>query len=107
MMNWWQNMAPRERILIGVAVILTVIIVAWQFVFMPTMNARDEARANLDEADRVLSQIQENYVFKRAQGAASANNARATSGNIEDFTLRHCRDQPERVAYITCLLHSL
>lgn len=85
MMNWWQNMAPRERILIGVAVILTGIIVAWQFVFMPTMNARDEARANLDEADRVLSQIQENYVFKRAQGAASANNARATSGNIEDF----------------------
>ena len=85
MSQWWQNMAPRERLLIGIAVILTVLIVAWQFVFVPTMNARAEARANLDEADRVLSQIQENYVLKRAQGAANANNARITSGNIEDF----------------------
>ncbi|MEM7328909.1 MAG: type II secretion system protein GspM [Pseudomonadota bacterium] len=85
MSQWWQNMAPRERLLIGIAVILTVLIIAWQFVFVPTMNARAEARANLDEADRVLSQIQENYVLKRAQGAANANNARITSGNIEDF----------------------
>ena len=85
MSNWWQNMAPRERLLIGIAAVLTVIIVAWQFIYVPTMSARDEARANLDEADRVLSEIQENYVFKRAQGAANASNARATSGNIEDF----------------------
>ena len=85
MSNWWQNMAPRERLLIGIAAVLTVIIVAWQFIYVPTMSARDEARANLDEADRVLSEIQENYVCKRAQGAANASNARATSGNIEDF----------------------
>ncbi|MEO1567213.1 MAG: type II secretion system protein GspM, partial [Pseudomonadota bacterium] len=85
MSNWWQNMAPRERLLISVAAVLTVIIIGWQFVFVPTMNSRAEARANLDEADRVLSQIQENYVFKRAQGAANASNAQATSGNIEDF----------------------
>ena len=61
MSNWWQNMAPRERLLIGIAAVLTVIIVAWQFIYVPPMSARDEARANLDEADRVLSQIQENY----------------------------------------------
>ena len=85
MSNWWQNMAPRERLLISVAAVLTVIIIGWQFVFVPTMNSRAEARANLDEADRVLSQIQENYVFKRAQGAANASTAQATSGNIEDF----------------------
>lgn len=85
MNQWWQNMAPRERLLIGVAGLLTVIVVTWQFIFVPTVAARAEARASLDEADRVLSQMQENYVFKRAQGAANANAARSTSGNIEDF----------------------
>ena len=85
MSEWWQNMAPRERLLIAIAGALTVLIIAWQFVFVPTMNARAEARANLDDADRTLSLVQETYVLKRAQGAASAQTARAASGNIEDF----------------------
>jgi type II secretory pathway component PulM len=49
------------------------------------MNARAEARADLDDADRVLSQIQENYVLKRAQGAVNASNVSGGSGNIEEF----------------------
>ena len=85
MSNWWQGLAPREKALIGTAVVLTVVIVLWQFVFVPTMSARAEARANLDDADRVLARIQENYIMKRAQGAASATNLAATVSNIEDF----------------------
>lgn len=85
MSRWWQTMAPRERLLIGVAAALTALIVAWQFILVPTMNARAEARANLDDADRVLSQIQENYVLKRAQGAVNASNVRGGSGGIEAF----------------------
>ncbi len=85
MSRWWQTMAPRERLLIGVAAALTALIVAWQFVFVPTMNGRSEARANLDDADRVLSQVQENYVLKRAQGAANASNTAGGAGGIEDF----------------------
>lgn len=85
MSHWWQGLAPRERGLIGIAIVLTVAIVFWQFVFVPTINARAEARASLDDADRVLARIQENYVMKRAQGAASAANLSATATNIEDF----------------------
>ena len=85
MRSWWQNMAPRERLLIAIAGILTAIVVAWQFVYVPTMRANAEAQANLDEADRTLSQIQENYIFQRAQGAASASATQASSRNIEDF----------------------
>lgn len=85
MSRWWQTMAPRERLLIAIAAGLTVLIVAWQFVFVPTMNARAEARAGLDDADRVLSQIQENYVLKRAQGAVNASNVSGGSSNIEEF----------------------
>lgn len=85
MIAWWQNMAPRERLLIAIASGLTVIVVGWQFVFVPTMSSHAEARANLDEADRVLAQIQENYVFKRAQGAVSAASVQTGVGNIEQF----------------------
>ena len=85
MISWWQKMAPRERLLIGAAGLLTGLIVVWQFVFVPTMTTHAEARANLDETDRVLSQIQENYVSKRADGAASAVNARTESGSVDEF----------------------
>ncbi len=78
-------MAARERILIGVATVLPVVILLWQFVVVPTMSARAEARANLDQADRTLSQIQESYFMKRAQGIVAASSARPTSGSIEDF----------------------
>ncbi|MEL6860047.1 MAG: type II secretion system protein GspM [Pseudomonadota bacterium] len=85
MREWWDTMAPRERALIGIAAILTLVIVVWQFVVVPTLSARAEARANLDQADRTLSQIQESYFLKRAQGVVAASGARPTSGNIDDF----------------------
>lgn len=85
MIQWWQNIAPRERLLIAIAGVLTAIIVGWQFVLVPTMSARAEAEARLDDADRTLAQIQENYVLKRAQGAANASQAQSASGNIEEF----------------------
>jgi|GEM_PF-829949 len=85
MTQWWENMAPRERLLIAIAGALTVIVIGWQFVLVPTMSARAEAEARLDDADRTLAQIQENYVLKRALGAANASQAQSVSGNIEDF----------------------
>lgn len=85
MSEWWDSMAPRERLLIGVAGLLTVLFVVWQFIMVPSLTARAEARANLDQADRVLSQIQERYVLKRAQGSAAASTARPTSSSIDAF----------------------
>lgn len=85
MRTWWTEMAPRERLLIAVAGFLTVIVIGWQFVLVPSLNARAEAQVRLDTADRTLSRIQESYILKRAQGAAAPNNARPTSGNIDDF----------------------
>lgn len=85
MTAWWNNMAPRERLLILVAGILTVIIIGWQFFLAPSMSARAEASARLSDADRTLSRIQEGYILQRALGAASPTNARPTSSNIEAF----------------------
>ncbi len=85
MTNWWKSMAPRERLLIAIAGILTCVVVGWQFVLVPSMAARAEAEARLNEADRTLARIQERYGMQRALGAAAPTNARPTSASIEDF----------------------
>ncbi len=85
MTGWWNNMAPRERILIWVAGLLTVIVISWQFVLVPSLNAHSEASLRLHEADRTLAQIQENYGLKRALGAAAPSDVRGGAANIEDF----------------------
>ena len=85
MSTWWSEMAPRERLLIMVAGALTLIVVGWQFVLVPSLNARAEAQVRLDTADRTLSRIQESYILKRAQGAAAPSNARPRPANIDDF----------------------
>ena len=85
MKAWWTNLEARERLLIALAGLLTALVVIWQFVFVPSMSALAEARADLEESDRDLSRIQEAYMQKRAQGAAAPTNARPTSASIEDF----------------------
>lgn len=85
MTAWWTSLADRERLLISIAGVLTALVLIWQFALVPTMTARAEARANLEEADRDLSRIQETYMRKRALGAAAPANARPTSASIEDF----------------------
>ena len=85
MSEWWNNMAPRERVLIAIAGALTVIIVLWQFILMPSLSARAEASARLADADRTLSRIQESYILKRARGAAAPTDARPRSRNIDEF----------------------
>lgn len=85
MMAWWAGLEARERLLIAIAGGLTVLVVMWQFVLVPSLNARAEARANLIETDRNLARIQESYMRKRALGSAAAANARPTSASIDDF----------------------
>ncbi|MEL7113212.1 MAG: type II secretion system protein GspM [Pseudomonadota bacterium] len=85
MSAWWSGMEARERLLIAIAALLTMLVVIWQFVLVPGMRANAEARANLADADRTLSRIQESYMLKRAIGSAAPTNARPTSASIEDF----------------------
>lgn len=85
MIDWWKTMAPRERLLIAIAGALTIIVVGWQFVLVPSLAARAEAEVRLNEADRTLAQIQERYGLQRALGSAAPINARPTSASVEEF----------------------
>ena len=68
MTAWWQGLADRERLLIQVAAGLTGVILLWQFMLNPVMNARADARIELAQLDQDLSRLQEAYVAKRARG---------------------------------------
>ena len=82
---WWSQLAAREKLLIGVAVALTVVLAFWQFVLVPSMANRAEAEARLGDADRTLARMQEGYMLNRARGSAAPTNTGPSSGGIEAF----------------------
>ena len=85
MSTWWETLAPRERLLIVTAGVLTALVVLWQFILVPSLSANAEARARLADADRSVARLQEAYGLQRALGSASATNARPTSANLDEF----------------------
>ena len=51
-MNWLGSLAPRERLLIGVAAVLTALFVIWQFLISPVLTGAQTAQRQLDAAQR-------------------------------------------------------
>ncbi|MDJ0920786.1 MAG: type II secretion system protein GspM [Henriciella sp.] len=76
---WWNDLAPRERVLIGTAAVLTVLFILWQFILVPTFTAQDRARAELTQARTVLTRVQEAYGRQRASPEDLSANLAATS----------------------------
>lgn len=69
MSDWWQNMAPRERLLIGVAGALTALFILWQFILVPMLERRADARVELAQSSQTLTRIKDAYMSRRASGA--------------------------------------
>ena len=72
MSAWWTELAPRERLLIALAGGLLAMVIVWQFLLVPTLATRAEARADLARASLTLSQLQEAYMARRASGLVEA-----------------------------------
>lgn len=51
-MTWFEALAPRERILIGIAAILLGLFILWQFIIGPVLAANNEAERGLASAKR-------------------------------------------------------
>lgn len=79
MKTWWTGLAQRERLLIGIAAAMTVIVVIWQFMLVPAAAARAEAKASLEQADTTLARLQEAYARKRATGYSQAATSNVSS----------------------------
>lgn len=51
-MNWIKRLAPRERLLVGLAALLVTLFVIWQFLMTPVLSGADTAQRQLDAAKR-------------------------------------------------------
>lgn len=51
-MNWFETLAPRERLLIGIAAVLLGLFILSQFLIRPVLSATNEAARDLTAAKR-------------------------------------------------------
>ena len=79
MTDWWAGLAMRERVLVMTAAALPVLFVLWQFVLLPSFAAQDRARADLLQAQTVLTRVQEAYGRQRANHEGVPANLAVTS----------------------------
>ncbi|MEL7130171.1 MAG: type II secretion system protein M [Pseudomonadota bacterium] len=56
--DWWQGREPRERVLIGVAGVLTVLVAIVFGVFQPLVKAKGDARQQLANAQLDMALVQ-------------------------------------------------
>ncbi len=68
MRAWWTGLAARERMLIALAGGLSALVLVWQFVLVPALTARAEARTDLAASSQTLTRLQEAYMLRRAKG---------------------------------------
>lgn len=71
MIEWFRQLAPRERLVLTAGAILAVVIVGWTFVWAPLRTGAAELDATVAERSRQVIDL------RRASGLASASGAGA------------------------------
>lgn len=71
MSAWWAALNTRERGLIGIAMALTVAIILWMFAIAPVMQAKADARADVEASSATLDRLLQGYAQKRLAGELS------------------------------------
>jgi len=51
-MSWLERLAPRERLLVGLAALLIALFIIWQFMISPILSNAQTAQRQLDAAKR-------------------------------------------------------
>lgn len=78
--TWWQGLEPRERLLIGIAGLLSLITVAVFGVIQPISAAKAEARVSLERANQDKDLVERSLQRLRS---ASANRLGPAADNDE------------------------
>lgn len=97
---WWQDRAPRERILLAIMGALAAGMILWLGVYRPVENGlREAALANLDAAERYGEVARKVTLLKEAGTAAPATSSLpveqiiGTSAGEAGFTLERVQAQ--------------
>lgn len=101
---WWNSMALRERLLIAIAGGLSLLVIVWQFMLVPALSARADARSDLAQSSQTLSRLQEAYMARRVAGAIQLAVPTSQSGvSSEAFKGRMTRAASDKGLSITRL----
>ena len=82
MADWFQQLAPRERMIVAVGGLLAVLIIGWRFVWAPLRARSAELEQQVSELTRLLVDVQ------RAAPLGGVNTPqRSAAGSTELITL--------------------
>lgn len=71
--------------MVAIAGGLTLLVVFWQFMLIPTLNAKATARADLREASQTLTRVQQVYMRNLNAGSLATGAAAQPVQSIEAF----------------------
>jgi general secretion pathway protein M len=74
MMERWQQLAPRERLILGIATALAVVIVGWNYLWSPIRAGTVELRESVAERARLIVDL------RRAANLGDTAGSGATAG---------------------------
>jgi general secretion pathway protein M len=57
MMNWWESLQPRERLILGAGGIVAMLIVMWEFAWKPLTEGREQLRTSVAAKEQLLSEV--------------------------------------------------
>ncbi|GAB5457772.1 MAG: hypothetical protein Hens3KO_08020 [Henriciella sp.] len=85
MSDRWSSLSLRERLMVAIAGGLTLLVVFWQFMLIPTLNAKATARADLREASQTLNRVQQVYMRNLNAGSLATGAVAQPVQSIEAF----------------------
>lgn len=85
MMDWWDGLAQRERILIRIAGALIAFVVAWYLILVPMLSSHSTAVQKLELEKARLEKIEQALQVKRVKAATltQENDAPRYSGSLK------------------------
>ena len=83
MRAWFDDLEPRERLLLLVAGVLTLVVAVWLIVVMPTVSANQAAHQRYDASARALDVV--------AAGLAQVDKNQVAAGDVAEQDADHLR----------------
>lgn len=88
MMNWFNQLAPRERLIVGVGALLAALIVGWRFVWTPLDVRSAELATEVAELSRLVVDLERAATLRGTGTAATAGTSSASPMALVEQTAR-------------------
>ena len=88
MKDWFANLQPRERLIVGGGGAVTLLVVLWLAVVSPLLNGSAELRASVERKQRLLFDLGRVAGLQQTRNPSPANGAQQTLYVLVDSTAK-------------------